>query len=155
MNKINYIQRTRDLYRAQGFDKDYVWAEYKDIPFTPLAKHLSDSTVTIVSTGVIEPDIPKPLREAKSYPFSDLPPKLNSDELAWDKVTTHTDDRQSYFPLEVLEEFVAVNRIGRLASRFHFVPTDYSQKNTLEKDAPAILEACRQDNVDIAILIPL
>jgi hypothetical protein len=57
--------------------------------------------------------------------------------------------------LEVLEELVADNRVGRLADRFHFVPTDYSQRNTLEKDAPAILEACRQDEVDIAILIPL
>ena len=155
MTKINYIQRTRDFYRAQGFEKDYVWADNKNIPFTQLTKPLSDCTVTVVSTGVVEGDIPKPVRTAKSYPFADLPTSLGTDELSWDKVTTHTEDRQSYFPLEVLEKFVAANKIGRLAERFHFVPTDYSQRNTLEKDAPAILEACRQDNVDIAILIPL
>ena len=155
MNKINYIQRTRDLYRAQGFLKDYVWASNEDIPFTPLTKPISECTVTVVTTGVVEHDIPKSIRAAKSYLFSDLPVNVNTDELAWDKVTTHTDDRQSYSPLEVLEELSGVNKIGKLASRFHFVPTDYSQRNTLEEDAPAILEACREDCVDIAILIPL
>jgi D-proline reductase (dithiol) PrdB len=155
VNKIKYIQRTRDLYRAQGFQTDYVWASNEDIPFTPLSKPISECTVAIVTTGVVEHEIPKPSRAAKSYSLSDLPANLNTDELAWDKVSTHTDDRQSYFPLEVLEELSRDNKIGKLAPRFHFVPTDYSQRNTLEEDAPSILKACREDSVDIAILIPL
>ena len=155
MNKIKYIQRTRDLYRAQGFQKDYVWASFDDIPFTPLSKPIHECTVAIVTTGVVENEIPKPSRAAKSYSLSDLPANLNTDELAWDKVSTHTDDRQSYFPIEVLEEFSRDQKIGKLAPRFHFVPTDYSQRNTLEEDAPSILKACQEDSVDIAILIPL
>ena len=45
--------------------------------------------------------------------------------------------------------------IGSIASRFHFVPTEYSQRLTIDQDAPAIADACTEDEVDIAILIPL
>ena len=155
MNPINYMQRTRDFYRAQGFEKDYEWAHYDEIPFTPLRKPLGECTVAIVTTAVVESDIPKPVRKATSYPYSALPSKLNTNEQAWDKVTTHTDDRQSYFPLEALEELLSSGKVKKIAPRFHFIPTEYSQGNTLEIDAPAILAACREDAVDIALLVPL
>ncbi len=45
--------------------------------------------------------------------------------------------------------------MGSLAARFHGVPTDYSQRRTLENDAPEILERCREDGVDVALLVPL
>ncbi len=155
MSGIQYIRRTRDYYRAQGFEKDYIWAHFDEIPFSSLAKPLADCTITLVTTAVVEPERPTSIREACSYPFSEVPENFHTDDSAWDKTTTNTDDRQSYFPLEVLREFAISKRIGRLAPRFHFVPTEYSQRNTLEKDAPAILEACTTDQVDIALLVPL
>lgn len=155
MNPIGYMQRTRDLYRAQGFTRDYVWAHHVEIPFQPLNKPLGECTLTIVTTAVIDSHIAKPLRKAASYSHEDLPDQLNTSDLAWDKATTHTDDRQSYFPLEVLEDLAAEGKIGKLAPRFHFVPTEYSQGNTTDLDAPAILDNCREDGVDVALLIPL
>ena len=155
MSGIQYIRRTRDYYRAQGFKKDYTWARFDEIPFSPQAQPLADCTITLVTTAVVEPKIPKPIREARSYSFSEVPENFFTNDSAWDKATTNTDDRQSYFPLEVLRQFAASKRIGRLAPRFHFVPTEYSQSNTLEKDAPKILQACTTDQVDIALLIPL
>ena len=155
MNKIGYMQRTRDYYRAQGFSKDYVWAHYDEIPFSKLPRQLDESTVTIVTTAVVEPEVPKLMRAAASYAFDQVPEKFDTSELAWDKDTTHTRDRQSYFPLEILQDLTRERRIKGLAERFHFVPTDYSQSNTLEKDAPRILQACQEDQVDLAILIPL
>ncbi|MCH8257330.1 MAG: hypothetical protein IIA75_05435 [Proteobacteria bacterium] len=155
MNTIGYIRRTRDYYRAQGFKTDYVWARFDETPFSPLTRPLADCTVTLVTTAVVEQEIPKPIRDARSYSFTEVPENFCTDDLAWDKVTTNTDDRQSYFPLEVLSELAESNRIGKLAPRFHFVPTEYSHASTLEKDAPTILEACRIDQVDIALLVPL
>jgi len=35
------------------------------------------------------------------------------------------------------------------------VPTDYSQRRTIEQDAPQILARCREDGVDVALLVPL
>ena len=49
---LNYMQRTREYYAAHGYEKPYVWAQFDDIPFTPLAKPLADSKVTIVTTSM-------------------------------------------------------------------------------------------------------
>ena len=46
-------------------------------------------------------------------------------------------------------------RKGALAERFHGVPTDYSQRRTCEEDAPEILRRCREDGVDVVLLVPL
>ena len=32
---VPYMQRTRDYYRAQGYDKDYEWAYHADTPLRP------------------------------------------------------------------------------------------------------------------------
>ncbi|MEC8819644.1 MAG: hypothetical protein VYA08_02015 [Pseudomonadota bacterium] len=153
--KIQYIQRTRDYYRAQGFEQDYSWAENTATPFQPLLKPLADCVVTLVTTAVTEPEIPKPSRAAKRYRFDDTPAAFDTSDLSWDKTTTHTRDRGSYFPMEILRDMVNQGTIGALADHYHFVPTEYSQANTLNKDAPAIVKACIQDEVDVAILIPL
>jgi hypothetical protein len=152
---IAYMERTRRYYRAQGFDSDYTWAHHTHSPFTRLAKPLSESRVTLVTTAVPEPEIPKPVRRASSHLFTETPDKFDTDELSWDKDSTHTDDRQSYFPLEILETLVAEGMLGQLADHYHFVPTQYSQRATIEEDAPQIARACLEDGVDVAILIPI
>jgi len=35
------------------------------------------------------------------------------------------------------------------------VPTDYSQRRTIEQDAPEVLARCREDAADVALLVPL
>lgn len=152
---IPYMERTRLYYRAQGFDQDYAWAHFETTPFSALGKPLKDCIVTVVTTAVAHPEIPKPTRRAQSSPFTDTPARFDTSELSWDKETTHTDDRQSYFPLEVLNKLADKGAIKSVSKRFHFVPTQYSQKVTRFEDAPTIAKACREDEVDIALLIPL
>ena len=50
MTHVRYIDRIRDYYLAQGYEKPYDWAHYDEIPFTPLRKPLAESTVTLFST---------------------------------------------------------------------------------------------------------
>ena len=156
-NPIRYMERTRLYYEAQGFDRAYQWAHYDDIPFTRLRKPPGQCRVAILTTAISNEDVETPMvgRTAHSYPLSEVPENFFTDDLSWDKVTTHTDDRGSYFPLEPLERLVEEGRIGGLAPRYHFVPTEYSQRHTLEHDAPQIRDACLEDEVDIAILVPL
>jgi hypothetical protein len=61
----------------------------------------------------------------------------------------------SFFPIHHLQELVEAGRIGGLAARFHGVPTEYSQRRTIERDGPEILRRCREDEVDAALLVPL
>jgi D-proline reductase (dithiol) PrdB len=152
---IPYIERTKAYYRAQGFEQDYQWAMNVETPFSRPARPLKSARITLVTTAVVEPSIPKPIRTAKSYAFSDAPADFDTAELSWDKITTHTNDRESYFPLQALNARVAAGEIGSLAPRFHFIPTEYSQRHTRNEDAPLITEHCLTDAVDLAILIPL
>ena len=154
---IRYMERTRNYYAAQGFQQAYQWAHFDDIPFTRPAKPLADSTVAIITTAISGEDIEVPMvgRTARSIPVVQAPAKFLTDDLSWDKETTHTEDRESYFPLMFLEQLLENNRIGRIAPRFHFVPTEYSQRQTIDADAPFILQSCIEDEVDVAILVPI
>jgi hypothetical protein len=158
---VSYIDRTRDYYAAQGYERPYVWARHTDAPFTPLAKPLAQARVALITTA-------SPWREAApvdgvlrggklvwSGASAEPPERLFTDDLAWDKQATHTRDTESYVPLRRLAELAAAGRIGSVAARFHGVPTDYSQRRTTEQDAPEILARCREDGADVALLVPL
>ena len=158
---VSYIDRTREFYQAQGYEKPYRWARHDDAPFTPVARPLAESRVTVVTTASEwrnQKACEGVLRGAKqvwSGPSATPPERLFTDDLAWDKQATHTDDVESFLPLGQLAAFSSEGRIGSLAKRFHGVPTDYSQRRTIEQDAPEILRRCREDAVDVALLVPL
>ncbi len=158
---VSYIDRTREFYAAQGYEKPYRWAHHASVPFTALTKPLAESRVTVVTTASpfvgldADEGAPRGTKQVWSGETAVTPDRLYTDDLAWDKEATHTNDVESFVPLASLRAFATEGRIGSLAKRFHGVPTDYSQRRTLEVDAPEILARCREDAVDIALLIPL
>ena len=159
---VSYIDRTREYYAAQGYGKPYAWARNDGAPFRPLPRPLAECTVAFVTTASPIRKEQKAregvLRGEKGVWSGDMaspPDRLYTDDLAWDKEATHTDGVESFLPIRQLEHFVSTNRIGAVAARYHGVPTDYSQRRTNEQDAPEILRRCREDGVDIALLVPL
>ncbi len=158
---VRYVERTREYYAAQGYEKPYRWACNSDVPFARLARPLAASRATLVTTaapwcderpedGVLRGD-----RAVWSGETARPPERLYTDHLAWDKRATHTRDVESFLPLRSLASWAAAGRIRDVAARFHGAPTDYSQRRTLEQDAPEILRRCREDAVDVALLVPL
>jgi hypothetical protein len=83
------------------------------------------------------------------------PERLYANDLSWDKKATHMEDRESYFPILQLERAVEEGRLGSISPRFYCAPTSYSHRETLTEDGPEILNLCREDDVDIALLVPL
>jgi hypothetical protein len=158
---VSYIDRTREFYLALDYGDPYRWARFDEVPFAPLAKPLSECRLTLVTTASPwreEAPDPGSLRGQKqvwSGSTDTTPERLYTDDLAWDKEATHVDDVGTFLPLDQLHEFGAAGRIAGLAARFHGVPTDYSQRRTIEQDAPEILRRCREDGVDVALLVPL
>ncbi len=156
---VSYIDRTREYYRAQGYEKPYAWAQHDDAPFAELSKPLSEMTVALITTASpMREDDEETTRAPKQVwsGSSEHPPEaLYTDDLAWDKEATHTRDTGSFLPIAAGHEAVRAGRIARLAPRFHGVPTDYSQRRTITRDAPEILERLRQDGADAAVLVPL
>jgi hypothetical protein len=158
---VSYIDRTREYYAAQGYAKPYAWAHHTDAPFAPLTKPLAQSRVALITTASPwreEKPVEGVLRGGKqvwSSPTATPPERLFTDDLAWDKEATHTRDVESFVPIRSLLALAAAGRIGSLAPRFHGVPTDYSQRRTIEQDAPEVLARCREDGTDVALLVPL
>lgn len=154
---IPYMERTREYYRAQGFDDVYRWAHFDDVPFTPLRKPLAECRVALITTASLvwegDPDR-QPLPSVYTLSSDDPPARLHTSHRSWDKGTTHTEDLDSYFPIHRMQELSA-NRRFVLAPRAIGIPTEYSHRTTLEEDAPEVLRLCREDGVDAAILIPL
>jgi len=150
-----YMDRTRDFYAAQGFEKPYVWAHFDAIPFTPLRMPLARSRLALITSAALYDRQPTDVRAVASAPVSPPPQRLYGNDLAWDKTVTHMDDPGSYFPLDALRSAAADGRLGGLTPRFHCVPTEYSQRRTQSQDAPEILRRCREDGADIALLVPL
>ena len=152
---VRYIDRTHAYYDAQGFEDRYRYAEHDDAPFTPLEKPLSASTVGLVTTASIEHRAPLAPRKVDSGSTEAPPERLFTDDLSWDKNATHTDDRESFLPVDVLKALATEGRVGAVAPRFHCAPTEYSQRATREQDAPEILRRLLQDGADVALLLPL
>ena len=154
---VSYIDKSRERYISLGYGNPYRWAHFDHVPFARLAKPMSDATVTLITTAMPMPASADDFidRAVHSIPSDPPPVRLNTDGLFWDRNATHTDDLDSFFPVHRLQEIVHEHRIGRLARRLHCVPTEYSQRNTLERDAPEIFSRCREDGADAAILVPL
>jgi D-proline reductase (dithiol) PrdB len=153
---VSYIDKSREFYAAQGFTEPYRWARFDDVPFTRLEKPISEATVTLLTTASLFPapgETPAPAA-VFSMSSEEPPERLYTDNRFWDKDATHTDDVDSFFPARRVRELAA--RGGFLmAPRLFGVPTEYSQRLTMETDAPALLSLCREDHVDAAILVPL
>jgi D-proline reductase (dithiol) PrdB len=157
---VSYIDRSREYYSAQGYDRPYAWAHHDDVPFTPLGKPLATCRVGLVTTAartqrtdMIGP--PLMLRELYAQPADPPAQRLFTDDLFWDKQATDTDDVDSFLPVNRLAEQAAGGRIGSASPRFYGVPTDYSQGRTREQAAPRILAWCREDGVDAVLLAGL
>lgn len=162
---IAYMQRTRDYYLALGYGAPYVWASFADVPFTPLAKPLAECTLALVSTAApYQPDkgdqgpgapynAAAKFYEVYAQPTADTP-DLRISHIAIDRDHTTAEDPASYFPLATMKDAVAAGRIGKLADRFFGLPTNRSQRTTIEVDAPALLALCRENGVDAAVLVP-
>jgi len=160
---VSYIDRTREYYAAQGYSKPYAWPRYDDVPFSPLRKPLSQCRIGLVTTAG------RPLREVKTdalgfgltvrelytEPTDPPPTSLFTADLGWDKNATHTEDVDSFLPINRLFEHAAGGRIGSVSPRFYGVPTDYSRSRTSLRYAPRILKWCREDGVDAVLLSAL
>ena len=158
---VSYIDRTREYYAALGYERPYQYAHHTDVPFAPLRKPLSQSRVALITTA--GPWVDDPAKRSKPFERRPLwagdtrqtPERLFTENLAWDKESTHTRDVQTFLPIDHLKSYVAAGRVGEIGPRFYGVPTEYSQSRTTREDAPAIAAMCREDQVDAVLLAAL
>lgn len=161
---LPYLQRTRRYYQALGYGRPYEWARFDEVPFQPLRQPLSRCRVALVTTAA--PFKPGAGDQgpgaaynaaAKFYQvYSEdtaTDPDLRIAHVAIDRRHTSAHDPASYFPLAALRLAAAAGRIGTLAPRFHGLPTQRSQRSTVEVDAPQLVARCREDAADAVVLV--
>jgi D-proline reductase (dithiol) PrdB len=162
---ISYMARTRAYYQALGYDEPYRWAQFDDVPFTPLRKPLRECRIGLVTTAV--PYDPAHGDQGPGAPYNaaakfhrvyahiiEGSPDVRIAHVTYDRTHTTAEDQNSWFPLAQLKRAAADGRIGSLSPRFYGAPTTRSQRSTVEQDAPDILALMRTDAVDAAVLVP-
>jgi hypothetical protein len=162
---IRYMERTRSYYLGLGYDNPYVWAHYIEVPFAPLQKPLNQSVLGLITTAVPY-DSDKGLQgqgapynaAAKFYqPYQNAVAgdiDLRIAHVGIDRKNADMEDSDCWFPLGAAKQAVQSGRVRALSPNFYGLPTNRSQRHTLEIDAPLILEMLRTDKVDVAVLIP-
>lgn len=161
---IRYIERTRAYYGALGYPA-YQWASHPDAPFTRPARATTASRLALLTTAApYQPQLgdqgPGAAYNAAAkffrvYTTPKAPvPDLRISHLSYDRAHTRADDPNTWLPLERLEAAVAEGQLGGVCERVVGIPTNRSQRVTVEQDAPAALAACRALQADIALLVP-
>jgi hypothetical protein len=154
---VSYIDKSRDFYAAQGYQQPYQWARPADGPaFQPLAGPLSTLRLGLVTSAFPLPPAgdAAPVEVPYAQACEPAPTTLFSADLNRDTDAAPRNERESFLPLQRLQELCAAGRVGSLSSRFYGVPFDYSSRRTGEQDAPAVLEYLRADDVAAAMLVP-
>ena len=162
---VRYMERTRNYYLGLGYDTPYVWAHYVETPFTPLSKPLNQSVLGLITTAVPYDASKGPQGTGAPYnstakfyqPYCDSVNggiDLRIAHVGIDRRNANMEDSACWFPLDAAKRSVAAGRVGSVSANFYGLPTNRSQRHTLEIDAPIILEMLRADKVDVAVLIP-
>jgi D-proline reductase (dithiol) PrdB len=160
---VPYIRRTHDWYNALGYGNPYRYAHFGQVPFARLAQPLARSRVALLTTAApFQPDkgpqgAGAPYNAAaKFYKVYSGDTAIDHDlrisHVGIDRANT-TDDSNTWFPLPAFRRAQAAGRIGQVAPRFFGVPTNRSQRHSLEVDCPEILASCRADGVQAAVLV--
>ena len=164
MGHVRYMDRIRDYYLFQGYEKAYEWARFTETPFTPLPKPLSQCRATLLSTSDVSvrrddgaelPPEETTVGEVYSVPWDTPVERLYSRQESYDRHATSLDDVDSYLPVTRLGEQVASERIGSLTSHFHNINRGYSKRLMMDTAAPAALARCREQGADVAVLTPV
>ncbi len=157
---VDYIERTRAQYDALGYPP-YQWVqEPAPPPFVPLEKPLSECSVGLIGSGgiYVSGQIAFHYKDDVSYRIVDTSTptrELRATHFAYD-LTDARRDPNVVFPLDTLRDAVARGRLGELSRRaYAFMGGIYSSRKVRNLLAPALADRVQEDEVDLAILVPV
>lgn len=139
-----------------------------DIPWTPLTKPLRECRVAFLSSAAIATHDQPPFdqeRERRDPWWGDssyrvLPADITEDDVGFHHL--HVDPRPArkdldvVLPLRRLRELVAAGEVGAVASR-HYSMMGFILRpaELVEETAPAVAAEMVEDEVDLAIMVPV
>jgi hypothetical protein len=161
---VPYLARIREYYAGLGYGAPYRWAQYADVPFTPVTKPVSDMCIGLITTAA--PYQPDKGDQGPGAPYNAAAKfftvysgdtahdhDVRISHISYDRQHTSAADSNSWFPLPALRRAAARGYFARLARRFHGAPTNRSHLTTLDIDCVELLARCRADEVDAVLLV--
>ncbi len=157
------ISEFKRLY--QVFIRTYPWRKIDPVPWTPLAKPLSECRLGLVSTaGFVRPEQERFDESIKGgdWSFREIPADTDASSLvdchrsdAFDHVGI-TSDPNLAFPLDRVRELQEQGRIGSVNHRhLSFMGSIPAPGRLIKQSAPEAAALFVEDQVDVALLVPV
>ena len=157
---IDQIALTRARYEALGYTP-YQWVHNADTPpFAPLRKPVSESRLALIASGgvYVAGQVAFHHKDDLSLRIvdTDTPTSaLRATHFAYD-LTDARRDPNVVFPKDTLQRLAKRGVLGELAQRaYTFMGGIYSARKVRDVMAPALLTRLRNDQVDLALLVPV
>lgn len=147
------------------FLKAYRWRRIDPVPWAPLAKPLAESRLALISSAGFIAHGQEPFDESVrggDPTFREIPADVDVASL----INTHRSESFDHepveadpniaFPLDRVRELVERGRIGAVNRRhLSFMGSLTAVGRFVRETAPAAVEALVEDEVDVALLVPV
>lgn len=157
---VQYIERTRDQYASLGYG-EYSWVHEPDAPpFTPLRKPISRSTLGVIASGGVYASGQTAFTFKDDTTYRAIPRSADATDLrathfAYD-LTDARRDINCVLPIDTLRGLEAAGDVGALAPSFlTCMGGIYSSRRVREELAPALVDRCLADGVEVLLLVPV
>lgn len=157
---VDYIERTREQYDGLGYPP-YRWVHSETPPpFTKPRKPVAESRLALVASGgiYVAGQVAFHYRDDTSLRVVDTSvdtSKLRATHFAYDLEDARSDPNV-VFPLDRLRDLEAAGEIGELSPKaYTFMGGIYSSRKVRELLAPEIARRLIEDQVDLALLVPV
>ncbi len=155
---VDYVPRTRELYDPLP---PYQWADLRgeEVPWTPLAKPLSQCRVMLAASGGVHRADQQPFHFKDDTSIRVVPVSTAKEDLRVAHFGYPTADAASdpdcVFPVGPLAALAEDGTIGELApDAVTFMGGIYSQRRVHEELIPAVLAEVRRQEVDLFYIVP-
>ena len=157
---INYIERITAMYSDLGYGT-YRWVHSDDDPaWTPLTKPIAESRLGVIATGGIYRVGQTAFHYKDDTSYRAIPTDTSTAELrathfAYD-LTDARSDINCVLPVDALQTLSDEGRIGDLGpNHYTLMGGIYSTRRVEHELAPALLNRCRADELDVVLLVPV
>ena len=161
---LKYIERTRSYYAELGY-KPYAWATYDKVPFCTSIRPLGEQRVTLITTAAcltLKAGDQGPgaayNAKAKFFKVFTTPatptPDLRIAHVNYDREHCAADDPSTWLPIRAMQRAEKDTIIGKLTVEVVSLPTNRSQRVTVEQDCPDVVAQCQRLKTDVALLVP-
>ena len=158
---INYMNTIRARYERLGYTP-YRWFVADDAPpWQPLCKPLAQCRLGLVSASGAYAVGQRAYHYKDDTSIRAIPSTTAVDDLRFAHITENylgdaRRDPEVILPLGTLRHLVTDGVIGSLADRvYSCMGGVYSQRRVREETAPALREACAQEDVDALLLVAM